>query len=196
MKESDSSELRAALQRIEVLESLHRTASQRADYYARELEIAATLASDRERRLAVALYRAHEVERHTLAAAASQAEAVAEAKRACEEHEKRADWASDERARLARCYEDACAQAATMGETLTTLQSEITSELEARNAEIAALRERCAALEEMLFEHLSGAIAEARSERSRLSELVTGLQRGRLWGVKRAIQRLRDRFRH
>jgi chromosome segregation ATPase len=181
----------AAWEGLEHAQTLLPEVSQSAEYYKNELAVVTRLAAEREKRLAITSYEAQEAER----AAAERAERASQeaqvALRKCEEHRQRADWATDERARLAKCYEDACAQARHIGQTLNTLEHDLMQALSAKDSEIDALKERCTNLETDLLTHIHAALEQARAESERLSTLIHGVQQGRFWRLKRFAQRLR-----
>jgi predicted nucleic acid-binding Zn-ribbon protein len=188
-------------------------AEQSSEFFKNELNVATRLAAEREKRLTIAAFEARQREHAAIERAdeaanaaklrAEQAERAASlraeqaeretqaALRKCEEHRQRGDWAADERARLAKCYEDACAQAGQIGKTLSELERDLTQTLSAKDAEIASLEQRCESLEANLLEHINAAIEHARAESERLSALVHGVQQGRFWRLKRFAQRLR-----
>lgn len=203
-------EVLAAWEGIDQTDARLREAEQNYVYYKNELTVANRVAAEREKRLAIAAYEAQQSERAAVEQAeraaserveqaeraaserADQAERQAQAAlRKCEEHRERADWASDERARLAKCYEDACAQARHIGQTLNELERDLTQALSAKDSEIAALKERCTSLETDLLTRINAALEQARAESERLSTLIHGVQQGRFWRLKRFTQRLR-----
>lgn len=191
-----------AWDRIETLERQLGEETRNAAFFRRELDAANRFAAERERRLTVELFEAQQSEQKAIAradehaahAAAALRDADAAARRA-DEHRERADWATDERARLAKCYEDACLQASQIGKTVVAVEHEMSKALAVKDDEIATLSARCAELETTLLKQITASIQEARAESERLSALVNGVQQGRFWKVKRAAQRLRNLIR-
>lgn len=189
--EPDTGDLKDARQRMQVLKDMLADAQRDADEFATELESVQRIASMREQRLTIDLYQS-EVR---VAAAEQRAEmeqsARAEAERTSDDYRARAEWASDERIRLARLYEDACIMARNIERAVDALEKELRETLEAKEGRIRELLARNADLEATFLAHVRETVAEARAENERLSRLVSGVQLGRVWGVKRALQRMR-----
>lgn len=195
-------DLFAAWERIEQLQVLYDAEQRDGEFFRRELESANRVSADRERRLTLAVFEAQQAEARATAVAEQHAEQVVAAlreadaaTRRAEEHRERADWAADERARLAKCYEDACLQAAQIEKTAAAVEHETSMALAAKDVEIEALKARCSELESTLLEQINASIREAREESERLSALVMGVQQGRFWKFKRAAQRVRNLIR-
>lgn len=192
-------DLLGAWERLETVEDQLVTEKRNGNFYRQELDATSRVAAERERRLTLALFEAQQTEASAVARAEQQvSEAQREseaAKRRAEEHRQRADLASDERARLAKCYEDACLQASQISKTASAIEHETAKVLAAKDDEIAQLKARYVQLESTLLDNINASIEEARAESRRLSQLVSGVQQGRFWKVKRAAQRMRSLIR-
>lgn len=195
-------EVLAAWEQTEQLQEQYEAERRSGAFYQRELEAANRLAADREQRLTLAIFEAQQsqaraealTQQHASEAATALRDAESAARRA-EEHRERADWATDERGRLAKCYEDACLQASQIEKSVEAVEHETSKALAAKDQEIAALTARCVELESTVLEHINASIREARAESERLSALVSGVQQGRFWKLKRAAQRMRGLIR-
>lgn len=186
----------AYIDRLQILKDMLADAQRDADEFAIELESVQRLASMREQRLTIELYqsevRAAAAEERADAERAARAEAL----RTSDDYRGRAEWAAEERTRLARLYEDACIMARNIERSVDALESELREALVAKDAQIRELGERNADLQATFLTHVQEAIAQARAENERLSRLVSGVQRGRVWRFKRALQRVRGLFGH